>query len=44
MMERNEPQKAKSPKQWTDCPECKTKLEKKEGCVLCPSCGWGLCS
>lgn len=44
MMEHNEPQKAKSPKQWTDCPECKTKLEKKEGCVLCPNCGWGLCS
>lgn len=28
----------------TNCPECKVSLEKKEGCVACPSCGWGLCS
>ena len=26
-----------------NCPECGTALEKKEGCVECPSCGWGLC-
>ncbi len=44
MMEHNKSPKAKSPKQWTSCPECSTTLEKKEGCVLCPSCGWGLCS
>ncbi|NQV08288.1 adenosylcobalamin-dependent ribonucleoside-diphosphate reductase [Candidatus Woesearchaeota archaeon] len=28
----------------TTCPECATKLDVKEGCVTCPSCGWGLCS
>jgi len=26
-----------------NCPECGTALEKKESCVECPSCGWGLC-
>jgi Zn finger protein HypA/HybF involved in hydrogenase expression len=30
-------------KVWTKCPECSTMLEKKEDCVLCPKCGWGLC-
>ncbi len=30
-------------KQIKNCPECGTALEKKEGCVECPSCGWGLC-
>lgn len=33
-----------SPKTWTHCPECSTKLDKKEGCVICPGCSWGLCS
>ena len=27
-----------------DCPMCKTKLAKIEGCTKCPGCGWGLCS
>lgn len=30
-------------KQIKNCPECGTELEKKEGCVNCPGCGWGLC-
>ena len=30
-------------KQIKNCPECGSELEKKEGCVECPSCGWGLC-
>ena len=30
-------------KQIKKCPECGTALEQKEGCVECPSCGWGLC-
>ncbi|MCX6816151.1 MAG: adenosylcobalamin-dependent ribonucleoside-diphosphate reductase [Candidatus Aenigmarchaeota archaeon] len=31
-------------KQMTICPECENMLEQKEGCVECPSCGWGLCT
>lgn len=27
-----------------NCPSCKTKLVKQEGCNKCPTCGWGLCS
>ena len=30
-------------KQIKNCPECNNLLDKKEGCALCPSCGWGLC-
>ena len=30
-------------KQIKNCPECATALEKKEGCLNCPNCGWGLC-
>ncbi len=26
-----------------NCPECGTKVEVKENCLHCPSCGWGLC-
>lgn len=26
------------------CPACKTNLARQEGCLKCPSCGWGLCS
>lgn len=26
------------------CPECKMKLVKKEGCLECVDCGWGMCS
>jgi len=25
------------------CPECHMKLARKEGCIECVSCGWGLC-
>ncbi len=25
------------------CPECEKDLVKKEGCLSCPECGWGLC-
>lgn len=27
-----------------ECPACHTKLARQEGCLKCPSCGWGLCS
>jgi ribonucleoside-diphosphate reductase alpha chain len=27
-----------------ECPICKTKLVKQEGCTKCPTCGWGMCS
>ncbi len=26
------------------CPQCKMKLIKKEGCLECMDCGWGMCS
>ncbi len=26
------------------CPECDIKVEHKDGCATCPSCGWGACS
>ncbi|MEK6904616.1 MAG: adenosylcobalamin-dependent ribonucleoside-diphosphate reductase [Nanoarchaeota archaeon] len=26
-----------------ECPECKSYLVNKEGCLSCTSCGWGLC-
>ena len=25
------------------CPQCAANLDYKEGCVMCPSCSWGLC-
>ncbi|MEK7077273.1 MAG: ribonucleoside-diphosphate reductase, adenosylcobalamin-dependent, partial [Patescibacteria group bacterium] len=28
----------------TNCPKCQTKLVRGEGCLKCPSCGWGLCT
>ncbi|MDI6717947.1 MAG: adenosylcobalamin-dependent ribonucleoside-diphosphate reductase [Patescibacteria group bacterium] len=31
-------------KQTTYCATCKTKLARQEGCLKCPSCGWGFCS
>lgn len=27
-----------------DCPDCKTPLEKKEGCWSCKACGFSMCS
>lgn len=30
-------------KQLKNCPECEKDLVKKEGCLSCPECGWGLC-
>ena len=35
-----------SPKEVKDhaCPECGVQIEHKEGCALCPSCGWTVCS
>lgn len=27
-----------------NCPSCQMPLVKSEGCVKCPSCGWGMCS
>ncbi len=27
-----------------NCKECGTDLLKKEGCLSCPSCGWGVCT
>ena len=27
-----------------DCPKCSSKLVQGEGCLMCPACGWGLCS
>jgi len=32
-----------SAKQLTKCPECGSMLVHGEGCVTCPTCGWGLC-
>ena len=28
----------------SNCPSCKSRLMKQEGCIKCPTCGWGLCS
>ncbi|MEK7495957.1 MAG: adenosylcobalamin-dependent ribonucleoside-diphosphate reductase, partial [Patescibacteria group bacterium] len=39
-----EPNNNCNPKELKDCPACKTKLARQEGCVKCPTCGWGLCS
>ena len=25
------------------CPECGSPVIHESGCVVCPSCGWGLC-
>ncbi|MFH0836958.1 MAG: LAGLIDADG family homing endonuclease [Candidatus Aenigmatarchaeota archaeon] len=33
----------KSVKTLTNCPECTTALQPKDGCTACPSCGWGAC-
>jgi len=27
-----------------NCPSCQMPLVKQEGCIKCPSCGWGMCS
>lgn len=36
--------KQKQPKNdKTECPECKTGLEFKDGCETCPNCGWSAC-
>ena len=31
-------------KQMTNCPECDAPLVKQEGCVLCPDCGFSVCT
>lgn len=31
-------------KELKTCPMCKTNLARQEGCLKCPSCGWGMCS
>ncbi len=28
----------------SNCPECNARVNHDEGCVTCPSCGWGLCA
>ncbi len=25
------------------CPECGARVIHESGCVVCPSCGWGMC-
>ena len=30
--------------EYRSCPQCSTSLIYSEGCLLCPACGWGLCS
>ena len=25
------------------CPECGARVVHESGCVVCPSCGWGMC-
>ncbi len=30
-------------KQSVYCPECGAPVVHESGCVVCPSCGWGMC-
>lgn len=39
-----EPNNNFNPKELKECPACKTKLARQEGCIKCPTCGWGLCN
>lgn len=35
---------SESVKEIKNCPVCKIKLLRQEGCIKCPTCGWGMCS
>jgi ribonucleoside-diphosphate reductase alpha chain len=39
-----EPLSMVSAKNITHCPDCKVKVVKQEGCLLCPQCGFSVCS
>jgi ribonucleoside-diphosphate reductase alpha chain len=42
--EKKEETKSKGKFDEQNCPDCKTKMEFKEGCSTCPSCGYSKCS
>ena len=35
--------KKQSAHDYVYCPECGAKVVHESGCVVCQSCGWGLC-
>lgn len=41
--EKQEVIKRQSAHDYVYCPECGAKVMHESGCVVCPSCGWGLC-
>jgi len=42
--EENKQEPAQEKAKSGNCPECNTRMEFKEGCATCPSCGWSKCS
>jgi len=36
--------KRQSEHDYVFCPECGAKVVHESGCVVCPSCGWSICS